>query len=144
MLVPPDRLDEVEEIVERIKRGESISLFETERVTKDGRKFHVSLSLSPMRDASGRIVGVSTIARDITEHRRVPEEALKQSEERFRDPGRILAKCNSVDGCRRHDYAAEPPGRGDVRVLSPTSCSASRSRLLVPEAISQASSCLSR
>ena len=67
MLVPPDRMSELAEIVDRVRRGESITALETERVAKDGRKISVSLSLSPMRDASGQIVGVSTIARDITE-----------------------------------------------------------------------------
>ena len=74
MLVPPDRTSELAEIVERIKRGESITALETERVRKDGRKIHVSLSLSPMRDASGQIVGVSTIARDITERKRMEQD----------------------------------------------------------------------
>ena len=74
MLAPPDRMSELAEIVERIKRGESITALETERVRKDGRKIHVSLSLSPMRDASGQIVGISTIARDVTERKRAEAE----------------------------------------------------------------------
>ena len=74
MLVPPDRMSEIAEIVERIKRGESITALETERVRKDGRRIHVSLSLSPMRDAAGQIVGVSTIARDVTERKRMEQD----------------------------------------------------------------------
>jgi two-component system CheB/CheR fusion protein len=83
MLIPAERAHEAKEIMKKIRRGELIAFFETERVTKDGRKLHVSLSVSPMKDASGRIIGASTIARDISAHKRA-EEALKQSEERFR------------------------------------------------------------
>ena len=75
MLVPPDRMAELAEIVDRVKRGESIAALETERVRKDGRKVHASLSLSPMRDALGQIVGVSTVARDISERKRAEEES---------------------------------------------------------------------
>jgi len=83
MLIPADRANEPTEILERVGRGENIRLFETERVTKDGRKINVSLSVSPIKDPSGRINGASTIARDIGE-RKQAEEALKRSEERFR------------------------------------------------------------
>jgi PAS domain S-box-containing protein len=73
-LASPDQPSEFAEIVERIKRGESIPALETERVRKDGRKIQVSLSLSPMRDASGQIVGISTVARDVTEGKRAEAE----------------------------------------------------------------------
>ena len=67
ILTPDDRPDEVAHILEKVKRGECIEPFETVRVRKDGVRVDVSLTVSPVRDASGRIVGVSAIARDITE-----------------------------------------------------------------------------
>ncbi|MDQ3835293.1 MAG: PAS domain S-box protein, partial [Actinomycetota bacterium] len=79
ILVPPDRPDEIPKIMEKLRRGESINHYETVRVTKDGRRLDISLTISPIRDPSGNIVGASTIARDITESKRA-EEALKQSE----------------------------------------------------------------
>jgi PAS domain S-box-containing protein len=83
MLIPADHEHELAEIREKIKHGERITFFETERIAKDGKKIYVSLSISPMKDASGRITGASTIARDISAHRQA-QEALKRSEERFR------------------------------------------------------------
>src|SRR5918912_2114736 len=79
ILVPPDRPDEIPKIMEKLRRGESINRYETVRVTKDGRRLNISLTISPIRDPSGDIMGASAIARDITERKRA-EEALKQSE----------------------------------------------------------------
>ena len=69
-LVPPDRQDELTEISERLGRGERMEHFETVRLRKDGSRVDVSISLSPIADAAGRVVGVSTIARDVTERKR--------------------------------------------------------------------------
>jgi PAS domain S-box-containing protein len=80
-LSPPDRQDEVLRILEKIKRGERIKHFETVRVTKEGRQIHVSLNISPIINTAGEITGASTIARDITERKRVEKE-LRQSERR--------------------------------------------------------------
>jgi len=82
MLIPPDRANEEVEILERIKRGESIH-YETVRLRKDASRLDVSMTISPVRDATGRVVGASKIARDITA-RKQAEEALRASEERFR------------------------------------------------------------
>ncbi len=76
MLVPPDRPDEIPAILDKIRRGETVSGYETERVTRDGARLNISLGVSPIRDAAGRIVGASTIARDVT--------AIKRAEKTLR------------------------------------------------------------
>jgi PAS domain S-box-containing protein len=73
MLVPPERPNEIPGILERIRRGEKIDHFETVRVTKDGRRLDISLTVSPLRNSAGDIVGASTIARDITDRVRTEE-----------------------------------------------------------------------
>jgi PAS domain S-box-containing protein len=76
ILIPPDRLREEVEILARLRRGERVDHFETLRRCKDGRLLNVSLTISPVLDSRGRIVGASKIARDITEKKRA-EAALK-------------------------------------------------------------------
>lgn len=66
ILVPPGNTDEVPQILEKLKRGERVDHFETFRVRKNGETLDVSLTISPIKEASGRIVGASTVARDIT------------------------------------------------------------------------------
>jgi len=83
MLIPPDRLDEEEEILEKLKRGERIDHYETFRVRKDNSTIAISLSVSPIKDTNGQTIGASKIARDITEKRRA-EEALRIAEEQLR------------------------------------------------------------
>jgi len=73
-LAPPDRKDEITYILERIARGERVEHFSTKRVTKDGRTIDVSLSISPVYDDGGRVVGAATIARDITQQRLAERE----------------------------------------------------------------------
>ena len=82
-LIPADRQDEEKHILGKIRDGESLEHFETVRQTKDGRRLDVSVTVSPIKDAGGRIIGVSKVARDITERRRA-EEALRGSQERLR------------------------------------------------------------
>jgi PAS domain S-box-containing protein len=74
ILVPPEQLDEESGIIERIRRGERIDRYETVRRRKDGNLVYVSLTVSPLRTSDGRIIGVSRIARDITERRRAQEQ----------------------------------------------------------------------
>jgi PAS domain S-box-containing protein len=83
LLIPPERHDEEQSILERIRRGESIEHFETVRRRKDGSLLDISLTVSPIRDTKGNIVGASKIARDITRRKRV-EVALRESEQRLR------------------------------------------------------------
>ncbi len=77
MLVPPERPDEVPEILKKIRRGEKVDHSETVRVAKDGRRLNISLTVSPIKNSEGDIIGASTIARDITE-RKVTEEVLER------------------------------------------------------------------
>jgi PAS domain S-box-containing protein len=73
-LVPPDRHDDLPKNLNAIRRGERVEHFETERMRKSGERIHVSLTVSPIRDAAGRIVGASKIARDVTERKRAEAE----------------------------------------------------------------------
>jgi PAS domain S-box-containing protein len=83
MLIPDGRKDEEAAILERIRRGERLDHYETVRQRKDGTLVHVSLTVSPINDADGRVIGASKIARDISD-RKLAEQAVQQSEERFR------------------------------------------------------------
>jgi PAS domain S-box-containing protein len=74
LIIPDERRPEEDDILARIRRGESLDHFETVRVSKDGRHLNISLAVSPVRDGTGRIVGASKVARDVTERRRLEEE----------------------------------------------------------------------
>jgi PAS domain S-box-containing protein len=82
ILSPPGLQGEVKTICQRLRAGERIEHLETIRVGKTGEKVDVSLTISPIKDAAGRVVGTSKIARDITQRKRA-DEALQKSEERF-------------------------------------------------------------
>jgi PAS domain S-box-containing protein len=83
MLIPIDRLDEETNILAKVSQGERIDHFDTIRLRKDGTTLEISLSISPVRDAAGNIIGASKIARDVTGRKRVERE-LQESEQRFR------------------------------------------------------------
>ena len=83
ILIPIDRQDEEPKILSRLRRGERVDHFQTVRKRKDGSLLEISLTISPVRDIHGNIVGASKIARDITQQKRA-EEALLASEARFR------------------------------------------------------------
>jgi PAS domain S-box-containing protein len=88
ILIPPDRHDEEPGILERIRRGERIDHYETVRMRKDGGLIDTSLTVSPIRNAAGRIIGASKIARDITERRRAEERQnllLREMNHRIRN-----------------------------------------------------------
>jgi PAS domain S-box-containing protein len=74
MLIPPDRVDEEPHILERLRRGERIDHYETVRRRKDGSEIDISLTVSPVRDRTGKVIGASKIARDITERKRLSEQ----------------------------------------------------------------------
>ena len=79
MITPKDRPDEVPEILKKIQRGEGVEHHETVRVTKDGRHLTMSISVSPMRNTLGAVVGASIVARNITEQKRA-EDQLRQAQ----------------------------------------------------------------
>ena len=97
LIIPDDRRAEEEEVLARLRRGETIDHFETVRRAKDGRLLHISLTVSPIRDANGTIVGASKVARDMTERIRA-REALKQAhdqlEQRVRERTAELVAAN--------------------------------------------------
>jgi len=75
-IIPPELRQEEDEILAKLKRGEHIAHYETVRLAKDGRRLNISLSVSPVLDKTGRIIGASKIARDVTEKKRV--EAIQR------------------------------------------------------------------
>jgi PAS domain S-box-containing protein len=74
MLIPPGREEEEPQILRRLRAGERVDHFETVRVTKDGRRIDVSVTISPVRDGTGRIIGASKVARDVTEQKQIQRE----------------------------------------------------------------------
>ncbi len=83
LIIPPERQNEETDFLERVRRGERVEHFETVRVRKDGKTIDVSLSISPVKDASGCVIGASKVARDVSDQKRIVR-ALRESEERFR------------------------------------------------------------
>ena len=83
LLIPPDRQDEEADILARVVRGQQIDHYETVRRKKNGQLFDISLTVSPIKDEEGRIIGASKIARDITEAKRA-QRAFHESQERWR------------------------------------------------------------
>jgi PAS domain S-box-containing protein len=89
LIAPPGRVAEVEENRSRLNRGESVPSYQTERMRKDGSRVSVMISISPLRNAKGQIVGASAIARDISAQKRA-EEALRRNE-KLATAGRLAA-----------------------------------------------------
>jgi PAS domain S-box-containing protein len=90
MLVPPGQEHEEQGVLARIRSGEAVGHLETVRRRKDGQDIHVSMTVSPMRDAAGRVVSASTIARDISQRKRL-EELRRRSYELEAENQRVLA-----------------------------------------------------
>src|SRR5215472_4648408 len=95
MLLPPNHLREEDHLLERMRLGERVEHFESVRVRKDGRQIHVSLSISPIRNAKGLIIGVSGIARDVT--------ARVQLEEKLRNTQKLESLAVLAGGVA-HDF----------------------------------------
>jgi len=122
ILIPPERPDEEPQILQRIRQGEHIENYETVRVRKDGRQIDVSLTISPVKDAAGNIIGVSKIARDITQHKRSKEELAKRE--------RYLAALVEV---QRHLLTSQDPANFYTKVLELLGQAADASRVYVFE-----------
>jgi PAS domain S-box-containing protein len=97
-LAAPDVINEMPRILEKIRRGERVDHFETRRRTKDGKIIDVSLTVSPVRDAAGRVIGASKIARDITSRRRIESERaqLLAREREGRKAAELLNRVGSL------------------------------------------------
>lgn len=81
LIVPPDRLREEEDIIEKITRGERIQHYETQRIDKKGRACSISLNVSPIRDARGQIIGASKILRDISDRKKLEAQVRAKTNE---------------------------------------------------------------
>jgi PAS domain S-box-containing protein len=104
LIVPWERRSEEEDILRRLARGERVDHFETVRRRKDGTTVDVSLTISPIRDATDTVIGASSVARDVSEKKRI-ERALRESEERFRAIVETTPECVklvSADGTLLH------------------------------------------
>lgn len=119
-LIPPDRHEEEGRILERIKRGEGVEGLETLRRTKDRTLIDVSVSVSPVRDGEGRVMGASKVARNITERRRA-EATLRESEQRYRRTlESMMEGCQIISHDLRYLYLnkiAARHGRQEVAAL---------------------------
>jgi PAS domain S-box-containing protein len=97
MLIPPERQSEEDDILARLRHGERITHFETVRIAKDGRRLDIAVTISPLRDASGMIVGASKVARDISLLKAAETERLRLAQENaavtaaLNDVGAIVA-----------------------------------------------------
>lgn len=90
MLVPPEEKEEITEILKKIGAGEQIKHYQTKRIRKDGVKIDVWLSISPIKNEAGTIIGASTIARDITERKEIIEEIARLASFPMLNPNPIV------------------------------------------------------
>src|SRR4029078_10787111 len=99
-LIPPERQAEEGEILRRLRAGERIQHYETVCQKKDGTLFDVSLTISPMRNEAGQIIGASKIVRDVSE-RKQTELSLKESQQRLREFAEDLERLVGRGVCER-------------------------------------------
>ena len=109
LIIPDNRKNEEPLILERVRRGQRVDHYETVRKRKDGQLINISVTVSPIRDDDGRIIGASKIARDITERERM-HAALKESESRYRELLQLLPVavhvCDATGMIRHFNQAA--------------------------------------
>jgi PAS domain S-box-containing protein len=127
ILIPHDLQDEEWRILERIRRGERIDLYETKRCHKDGRLLDISLTVSPLKDSDGRIIGASKIGRDITDQRRAQERIaadlramtmLREVGGLCASKGEDLKKC--LHGIVDAATAIAGADKGNIQLFEPT------------------------
>jgi PAS domain S-box-containing protein len=153
LIVPDDRRTEEEGVLARIRRGERVDHFETMRRTRDGRLLDMSITVSPIRDGSGRIVGASKVARDIGQRRRIEEqraallireqEARREAEALNRAKDELLATVshelrtplNSIFGWARMIQSGELDEVGRTRAIDTIVRNASAQARLVEDLI---------
>ena len=121
VLIPPDRKNEEPEILEKIRRGESVDHYETLRRRKDGKLIDISVTISPIRDSEGKIIGASKVARDITGRKRLEREILEISDREQRRIGHDLH-----DGLCQHLAGIEMMSQVLEQKLSPQSKDAAK------------------
>jgi two-component sensor histidine kinase len=105
ILIPPERHDEEPGILVRLRRGERIDHYETVRRRKDGTSIYISLTVSPVKDANGKIVGAAKIARDITDRKRNDEHIATLAREAEHRTKNILATVQATVNLSRSDTA---------------------------------------
>jgi PAS domain S-box-containing protein len=137
IMVPPDRLHEVSQINEKVKRGERVEHYETVRLRKGGRHVYVSLTNSAIKDAANGVSGISTIARDITKRKQLEAEILEINETLQRRVGQDLhdGLCQRLRGIAYLSHVLEETLA--ARAL-PEAGEAARINELLNQAISEA------
>ena len=95
LIIPPEREGELQRILARITRGERVEHYETERVRKDGVRLDVSVTISPIRDAKGEVIGASAVARDISERKLIEKERAALREEVISAQELLLAELST-------------------------------------------------
>ncbi|MGO8994737.1 MAG: PAS domain S-box protein [Polyangiaceae bacterium] len=134
VLIPPDRLDEERVLIGRVAAGDRVDHYETIRLRRDGTEVALSISLAPVLDASGRVIGASKTARDLTEQRKA-EKALRRTEDQLRqaqkmeavgrlaggvahDFNNVLSVILSYGEMIHSDLRQDDPMRGDVEEIT--------------------------
>jgi PAS domain S-box-containing protein len=120
LIIPPQHLDEEREIIAKIRAGERVDHFETTRMTKSGRLLPISLTVSPVRNGRGEIIGASKIARDISERKRI-EHSLVESQQQLLAEAAALTKLNDWSSrlwqCRNLEHGFQQMIDGVIELL---------------------------
>ncbi len=134
MIIPPDRLHEEADIIDKVTRGERIEHFDTVRMRKDGTMVNLSITISPVRDADGNIIGASKIARDITERKQTESNSRRDQDRQtfllklsdalrpLADPQKIQAEasrivCEQLRASRAYYADVESTSDGDIFII---------------------------